>query len=142
MRTKRGWLTSAVILFFLIPVNILISGANITGFHARRQASTVVIEWFTESEDHVEKFILERSTDNLHWSVIAEIPSKLGTSTTRQSYTFTDQSIFKTGHFSAFYYRVIIVDETGQQTVHGVIASVSGQSGIKHTWGSIKALFR
>jgi hypothetical protein len=142
MMIRKIRIICAIVLILLIPAEILLSGAQIVGFHARRQAKTVVIEWITESEDQVDKYILERSTDKQHWTQLSEIRSKLGTSTTRQSYNYVDQSIFKSNNLSTFYYRIIVVDQNGHQMVHAVIASISGQSGIKHTWGSIKALFR
>lgn len=142
MMIRKVSIITSILLLLLVPAENLLSGAQIVGFHARRQVNTVVIEWITETEDNVDKFILERSTDRLHWSTLTEIQSKMGTSTARQSYTFVDQSIFKMSNLSTFYYRIVVLDQAGQKTVHAVIASVSGQSGFKHTWGSIKALFR
>jgi hypothetical protein len=65
-----------------------------------------------------------------------------GQSGERKSYSFTDNSIFKTTHTGTFYYRLIIVDSQGNSTPHDVIVSIAGNSGLRHTWGSIKAMFR
>lgn len=56
------------------------------------------------------------------------------------SYQFVDKSAYKTS--DAFYrYRVAIVDNSGYTSYSQEIA-VSSLSGVKRTWGSIKAMFR
>lgn len=129
------------ILFFgSIPI-LLISSAQISEFNAQRTNGQVILEWITTQESNVLRFDIERSTDTVPWQKIGS-KNAVGESNTPREYTFVDNfSIFKTTQ-SNFYYRLIIVSKDGQRTPHNVIATISGSSGIKHTWGSIKAMFR
>jgi hypothetical protein len=120
---------------------ILHAGARVSEFNGRRENNTVVLEWATDEETDLQKFVVQRSSDNVNWNTVGEVLSKSGSSTTRQSYSFTDRNIFK-NQTSSFYYSLVLVDRNGQTTKHDVIVSVSGNSGIRHTWGSIKAIFR
>lgn len=135
---KRRYLILLFITFTL--VGLLHSGARISEFHARRENNTVVLEWATEEESNLLRFDLQRSSDNVRWLKIGEKPAA-GESTTFNQYSFIDQTVFKTT-LSNFYYRLVMVDKNGQTTPYDIIASVSGSSGIVHTWGSIKAMFR
>ena len=142
MKIRSIILYFAVSFFLLLPV-ILWAGARIVDFHARRETGRVVLEWTTEEEINLERFIIQRSTDknNNNWTQIGEVKSKSGTSSTRQTYTFIDESIFK-NNISTFYYRLVMKDKNGQTTPYNMIVSITGCSGIKHTWGTIKAMFR
>ena len=128
------------LLIILIIPYILQAGAHIVDFHAIRQNDTVILEWATEEESNLLRFEIERSTDNINWVEIGKKPAQ-GESSIKQYYSFTDNNLFK-GNVSNFYYRLLIVEKNNQITIHSVIASVIGISGIKHTWGSIKAMFR
>ena len=128
-----------IFLFLLVPF-LLEAGTHIAGFHAIRQNDVVILEWTTDQESNLSHFVIERSTDNINWVQIGK-QQACGESSTKQYYSFTDNNLFK-GDASNLYYRLLIVEKNGQVTIHGVIASVTGISGIKHTWGSIKAMFR
>lgn len=133
-----------IILFsnFLFIPTVLESGIRIVEFHARRENNIVILEWSTEEEFSLLKFNIERSTDNKNWIWIGEkYAYGNGESSTRQTYEYTDDNIFKR-NLTNFYYRLIIVEKDGSTTPYNVIASARGISGIKHTWGSIKAMFR
>ena len=126
--------------FFLLFPTILSAGARIVDFHATRIEGTPTLEWTTEEETNLDKFLIQRSTDRNQWTNIGEVKSKSGNSSTRQTYTFADKSIFK-NNTSTFYYRLVMKDKDGQSTYSESI-SITGCSGIKHTWGTIKAMFR
>jgi hypothetical protein len=128
------------ILTFSILSSIVDAATRIVEFHARREQNTVIIEWATEEESNLSKFEIERSTDGLRWFKVGEIPA-VGESTKRNSYSYTDYSIFK-GSITSLYYHLVLIDNEGNTQVYDVIASVEGNSGIRHTWGSIKAMFR
>ncbi|MBN1779554.1 hypothetical protein JW948_00370 [bacterium] len=137
----RKILTISLALALIIWPLLIYSGAHISNFHARAENNTVVLEWNTESETGVARFEIERSMDKANWQTIDAVPSKAGTSDSRQYYQYTDNSVFK-GNTSSLDYRLQIVDKNGQKTAFSVIASVSGSSGIRRTWGSLKASFR
>ena len=130
-----------ILIFLIIPL-LLYTATKITSFHARRQSNTVILEWTTEQEEGLAKFQIQRSTDSINWMNIGDKSPITNPPTGRKSYSFTDNTIFKSQNTGTFYYRLIIVDTKGVQTPHGVIVSISGTSGLRHTWGSIKAMFR
>ena len=134
-----------ICFYFLIPIiifpSIIKADTRITEFHARRDNNTVVLQWVTEEETDLEKFIIQRSTDITTWTTIGEKKPLPGNSSTRREYSFIDKTIFKNNSTTLFY-RLVIVDTNGRLTYYYVIVSISGSSGIRHTWGSLKAMFR
>jgi hypothetical protein len=129
-----------IILTSLLFMSSLWAGGTICEFHATRQEGTVLLEWATESEESLAKFEIFRSNDQSIWIKIGEQTAS-GKSSSKRYYTYIDNSIFKT--FEAnFYYKLVLVDQSGQRTTYPTTASVSGSSGFRHTWGSIKAMFR
>ena len=140
MYTRKLTTIFLSVLLLIIPI-ILIASTRISEFRARREGNVIILEWATESESNVEKFNIQRSVDTINWHDLDSVPSKNGNSTTRQSYIYRDNNIFKatSGNFN---YRLIIIDQKGNSSLYNVVASASGYSGIKHTWGSLKAMFR
>jgi len=134
--------TTLILLGLLCLHTLLVGATRISSFHARRQSNTVILEWTTEEEGGLVKFQIQRSTDSINWINIGEKLPLPGQSGERKSYSFTDNSIFKNMHTGTFYYRLIIIDAQGNSTPHDVIVSIAGNSGLRHTWGSIKAMFR
>ena len=129
------------ISFLLAFPAFVLSNTRIVDFHARRDNNRAILEWATEKELNLEKFVIQRSLDNVNWSTIGEVKSETGDSNTKRYYRFEDNNLFKNS-ISTFYYKLIIVDKSGQSKPYDVIVSLSGSSGIRHTWGSIKAMFR
>lgn len=59
-----------------------------------------------------------------------------------KEYTYIDNSIFK-NEGRTYYYRVIVLDPQKKEITSSDILQVSPQiSSVRHTWGSIKAMFR
>jgi hypothetical protein len=135
-----------ICFYFLIPIiifpSIIKADTRITEFHARRENNTVVLQWITEEETDLEKFMIQRSTDIATWTTIGEIKPLSDNSSTKREYSFIDKTIFKINNSTTFYYRIVIINTNGRSTPHDVIVSISGSSGIRHTWGSLKAMFR
>jgi len=134
--------TKTLLFVFCLTIPTLIrSETRIVDFHARRQDNVAILEWATEKENGLEKFLVQRSTDQSTWTTVGDVKPEPGDSSTRRTYIYYDRSIFKNS-ISTFYYRLVIVNKNDQSTPYGVIVSITGSSGIKHTWGSIKAMFR
>ncbi len=130
------------ILALLFIFSTLYAGTRVTEFHGRRtENNTVILQWATEEETDLAKFIVQRSSDSVNWLKIGEIKSSSPSSSTRKEYEFIDNRIYK-GYSANIYYMLVMVDTRGQQSQHPVIVSITGTSGIRHTWGSIKAMFR
>jgi hypothetical protein len=98
---------------------------------------SIVIEWKTGDETNVNCFQIERKTLQSSYVSIATIPPKGSNS----DYTFTDANAYKTTD-AVFIYHLKIVDNNNSVSYSNEISVSNGISGIKKTWGSIKAMFR
>jgi len=134
----RRWIYTSFLAFTFI--SLLYSSVRISEFHARRERNYILLEWATEFESNLLKFEIERSTDRIHWIKIGEV-SALGESNQVRFYTFKDQTLLK-GNLTSLSYRLTLVYKNGTSEIYDVIVSVEGISGIRQTWGSIKAMFR
>lgn len=127
---------STLILAFLIIATVY-AGAYISYFHARSESDDIRLEWQTGDESNLQKFVIERRTPQSSYIEVESIAPKGNNS----YYTYLDQNTYKTND-AIFAYRLKIVDANGTVT-YSSDASVSlNISGVKRTWGSIKAMFR
>ena len=130
-------LTAFKILGAILLVSTAFAGAYLDYFHVRSQGEDAVVEWKTAQENDIKEFVVERRTPNSAFIDIAKVQPKGDNSV----YSFVDQSIFKANDY-IFRYRIKIIDNSGLAT-YSSDASVSlNISGLKRTWGSIKAMFR
>jgi len=129
-----------ILLFFMLIAPKADPGVQISDFRASRDGNVVLLEWVTESESNLLRFDIQRSTDQHYWLKIGE-NAAIGESSSSRNYSYRDDTIYKTEQ-STFYYRLVVVDKNQQKIIHPTIASIAGSSGIRHTWGSIKAMFR
>lgn len=74
---EYGYVLSASIntfsTFFFARNNFVVLPVTLTSFNAVKQNKVVLLNWETENEINFSKFILERSTDNLHWQAITQV---------------------------------------------------------------------
>jgi hypothetical protein len=129
-----------ILLISLLFFSALWAGGKICEFHATRQEGAVLLEWATESEEGLSKFEILRSNNQNTWLKIGDL-SATGYASSKRYYSYIDNSIFKTNEAN-FYYKLILIDKNGTRTAYPVTASISGSSGFRYTWGSIKAMFR
>ncbi len=117
--------------------SILFAGAVIPKFEGKDGGNKVVLEWVSIVESNLAYYEIERSLDQKNYTTIDKIDAR-GPST----YTYIDKSVFKQNSH-VFYYRLRIVDKDNSNTLFWKTLSVKPSiSGIKHTWGSLKAMFR
>lgn len=140
IRMRHRLIKSSLFILLVVLGSILWSSARITSFNARRDDNSVILDWATDSESNLSKFDIERSSDQIRWLKIGETRAA-GESGSRQNYSYRDNTIFKAST-NNFYYRLVLIDQAGQASPYDVIVSISGSSGIRHTWGSVKAMFR
>jgi hypothetical protein len=129
-----------IVGFILVLSSLLVASGYISEFHATRQNNAVLLEWATDSESGLKAFELQRSCDQSSWLKIGSV-SAAGETTEKTYYSYIDNSVYKPTEYS-FYYQIVLIYQSGQKVTHDTIVSVSGSSGIRHTWGSIKATFR
>ncbi|WP_337866079.1 hypothetical protein [Ignavibacterium sp.] len=126
------------ILLVLTLIASVYAGAFIQSITARSDGENVIVEWKTgEESSSLNKFVVERKTPNNGFIEIGTVSPKGSNS----FYTFIDNNIFK-GNDYIFTYRLKIVDNNSQVTYSSEVSVSHSISGVKRTWGSIKAMFR
>ena len=121
----------------LITVATIYAGAFLEYFHGRSEGDDVRLEWKTGEEINIQNFIVERKTLQSSYIDIATIAPKGSNS----YYFYLDQSAYKTEDM-VFVYRLKIVDTNGQASYSNEVTVSHSVSGVRRTWGSIKAMFR
>uniref|UniRef100_A0A832DDY5 Uncharacterized protein n=1 Tax=Ignavibacterium album TaxID=591197 RepID=A0A832DDY5_9BACT len=130
--------TLSKILLFLILIASVYAGAFIQSITARSDGENIIVEWKTgEESSTLSKFVIERKTPNNGFVEIGTVTPKGSNS----FYTFIDNNIFK-GNDYIFTYRLKIVDNNSQVSYSTEVSVSHSISGVKRTWGSIKAMFR
>ncbi|MBX7042208.1 MAG: hypothetical protein K1X85_04820, partial [Ignavibacteria bacterium] len=110
-------------------------------FTARDNANGVLVEWKTGDEGGTSKFEIERSADRPDNFISIDEVTATGNNS---YYSYQDNSVdIGNGRNSALYfYRLKCVEPNGNYTYTNHITVTHTVSGIRSTWGSIKAIFR
>ena len=138
---KKCYNLFLIIIFISFTFSILLAGAEIVNFKGETRNNRVILKWSTLSEMNCKEFLIERSLDKNKYQSIGSV-SAAGNSSQKNDYEFEDKSVFRTTA-NTFYYRIKIIDKNGAESIFSEIVSVTPSiSGVRHTWGSIKALFR
>jgi hypothetical protein len=139
---KRTSLLIAVFLFCVVTV--VMAGVVIHSMKLAIENGFITLEWTTGQEDNLDGFLLERCVNNTgQYLPILEnkiLPQGVGT-----TYRYQDQSALKTTA-ARYQYRLVVLGKDGSQSIQYFQGSASpgngAISGVKRTWGSIKAMFR
>lgn len=119
-------------------VTSIFGGAFLDYFHARSEGENVVLEWKTQEEKNLKDFVIERKNPEGTYVEIATVEAKGSNS----YYKYTDESAYKANDL-VFIYRLKITDKVTSNKSYSNEVSVSPNiSGVRRTWGSIKAMFR
>lgn len=125
------------ILIALLAATALFAGTFLEYFHGRSEGEDIRLEWKTKEEVNLQHFKIERKTPQSSFAEIATVEPKGSNS----YYSYIDQSVYK-GNSMIFIYRLKIVDTNGQYAYSNEVSVSHSVSGVKRTWGSIKAMFR
>lgn len=101
---------------------------ELTYFTATCKEDFVQLEWETASETNASHFIVEKSTDGIHWENI-QVISAQGNTTNTTSYSFSDFELRN----EIVYYRLVQIDYDGKETIYGA-ESASPCSVNELTW--------
>lgn len=134
---KKRLIQIAIVSLIFALTGILTAGAFLNYFNTRSDNGNVIISWQTGQETDVRNFVIERAPFNGTYIDIATVSAKGSNST----YEYVDESAYKTND-QVYIYRLKIVDNDGSVSYSGLSQVAHSVSGIKQTWGSIKALFR
>lgn len=126
-----------LLLGFLAIFATVYAGAFLDYFHGRSEGEDIRLEWKTGEEVNLEHFIIERKTPQSTYAELATIEPKGSNS----YYSYLDNSAYKVTDL-VFIYRLKIVDTNGQISYSSEVTVAHNVSGVKRTWGSIKAMFR
>lgn len=140
MKQKCYYLILSLITI-CFTINLLYAGAVIVNFKGEAGKNKVILKWSTISEVNCKEFKIERSLDKSKYQEVGSVKAA-GNSSEKKDYEFEDKTVFRTTG-NTFYYRLKIIDNDGSESTFSDIVSVTPSiSGVRHTWGSIKALFR
>ena len=103
-----------------LPVTLL-------NFTASKQTESVLLDWTTTNEINTHHFVVERSTDGVHFIAIGT-SAALGSSTSKRSYQLNDASALQAGS-SILYYRLQTVNKDGTHSYSNVL-TVRLQNGV------------
>jgi hypothetical protein len=131
-------LVATVLLLITLLASLALAGAILNRFAVSRSTSgDVVVEWTTGSESDLRYFEVQRMAGiQGEYATLGFVQPKGSNST----YQFVDKSAYKTSD-AIYKYRLAIVNRDGSASYSQEL-TVSSLSGVKRTWGSIKAMFR
>lgn len=118
-------------------ISTALGGAYLEFFHARSESEDVKLEWKTGEENNLRHFAVERKTPQSSFIQLATIQPQ----GSNKLYSYIDANAYKTTDL-IFIYRLKIVDNNDQVTYSSEVSVSHNISGVKRTWGSIKAMFR
>jgi hypothetical protein len=125
------------ILIILLLTTAVFAGTFLEYFHGRSEGDDIRLEWKTREEVNLQNFKIERKTPQSAFAEIATVQPKGSNS----YYSYLDQTTYKITDM-IFIYRLKIVDTNGQASYSNEVTVSHSVSGVKRTWGSIKAMFR
>ncbi len=127
----------SIFISLLLFVSVLIAATEIQYFTARSESDAILLEWKTGIEDNLNRFEIERSASNTSNFVQIGTVSAIGSNS---YYYYRDE--MSMGPTPIYYYRLKLVDNNGNYTYSITISVAHIISGVRSTWGSIKAIFR
>ncbi len=134
----------AVAFLFFAFSHLLFAGAIISNFVAKKGTNQVELQWTASKEKNLKEYQLFRSHDNVNFECIECIEPQLNKSgSSSHTYTFVDKTVFKSQTERTFYYKLKMVENDGTILEYDThVQATPTISAVRHTWGSIKAMFR
>lgn len=129
------------LLLLIFSAGMLYAAVTLQYFTARDNAGGVLVEWKTGDEGGTVKFEIERSADSPDNFLYMNFKEATGNNS---YYSYQDNSVdFGNGRNSElYYYRLKCIEANGNYTYTNHITVTHTVSGVRSTWGSIKAIFR
>ena len=125
-------------LLLLLVIGVAYAVTDLQYFTAKSETDAILLEWKTGSEDNLNRFEVERSASEPNNFIHIGSVSAIGSNS---YYYYRDEMAM---HLSApiYYYRLKLVDNNGNYVYSNTITVTHIISGVRSTWGSIKAIFR
>ena len=129
---------SLLLIIFLLASVVTAGDSVITSFTISPQGDMAVLEWESGLEGNLLKYKIERSPNNISFTMIHEV---LPTGNFSQ-YQYIDNDVMKSTSQRVYYYRIKMVFADGTFVYSETKSVTLSFSGFQETWGSIKAMFR
>jgi hypothetical protein len=137
---KKRVLFASIIIILTTFTGFLLASLSLQYFTAKTNNDGILVEWKTSDENGIAKFEIERSASNPDNFISIKSLSATGNNS---YYSYQDNAVtLNNGSSSIYYYRLKCYDGNGNYTYSNTISVMHAISGIKTTWGSIKAIFR
>jgi hypothetical protein len=141
---KRTYTYSSFAPLSVALAVLLVSGAfshsfsqTVRSFEATPSGQEVRLEWTSATESGLMEYRLQRSFDGFRFhSLHAVAPTG-----SNSQYNYIDRDLFK-GNLQTFYYRIQVVYSDDRSNYTNTEKVELSFSGIRRSWGSIKAMFR
>ena len=132
----------SILLLVSVAAPLLFAGAVVKDFHGEAGYNLVTLKWIVTAETDLKGYQVLRSFDGVSFSDLTFIKAK-SDEDGEKSYTYVDRSVFKT-EGRTLHYKLRMVNLSDESTTdYEQVVTVSPQiSATRHTWGSIKAMFR
>ena len=130
-----------LLFLLLITVSVAYAGLTFEFFTGKTNSDGILLEWKTGDESGTVKFEVERSASTPNSFIFIKSINATGSNS---YYSIQDNGVdFQNKSLgSVYYYRLKCIGSNGSYSYTNSITVVHTVSGIKNTWGSIKAIFR
>jgi len=130
-----------LLFLLLITVSVAYAGLTFEFFTGKTNSDGILVEWKTGDESGTVKFEIERSASTPNSFIFVKSVNANGSNS---YYSLQDNGVDFHGNSngSVYYYRLKCIGSNGSYSYTNSITVVHTVSGIKNTWGSIKAIFR
>ncbi|RPI18333.1 MAG: hypothetical protein EHM58_05740 [Ignavibacteriae bacterium] len=125
-------------LLLLLIVGVLYAATEIQYFTAKSEPDAILLEWKTGTEDNLDRFEIERAASDPNNFVQIGSVRAIGSN----SYYFFNDEMNANVLPPIYYYRLKLINTSGAYTYSNTITVTHIISGVRSTWGSIKAIFR
>lgn len=125
-------------IFLLLAIGIIYASTDIQYFTAKNEPDAILLEWKTGSEDNLNRFEIERAASDPNNFVQVGTVSAIGSN----SYYYFKDELSLAMSPPLYYYRLKLVNNNGSYVYSNTITVTHIISGVRSTWGSIKAIFR
>ncbi len=125
-----------IICWLTFLFSAVFADAVIMEFGGTPSQNKIVLRWKTGTENNLDLFIIERSTNKRDYTKIGELAPQGSNS----SYEFVDDRLAEIKVI--YYYRLRIRNQDGTFQFSESISVIPNLSSFAKTWGSIKALFQ
>ncbi|MBM4158091.1 MAG: hypothetical protein FJ216_04850 [Ignavibacteria bacterium] len=128
------------LIFAILSISIIAYAEfGLEFFTAKTGSDGIFIEWKSQDEDGVVYYEIERSADNPNSYLYLKTINATGNNS---YYSYLDNNVMMKSSSTIYYYRLKCVRGNNSYFYTNHITVVHSVSGIKETWGSIKAIFR